>query len=184
MINSTLQQTQFKNDKLLKQVTIEYSLFNSNMLLSNKIFSKTGNAPLELKATISNYDSYGNVLEQYKTNDIKEVTLWSYYGNYPVAKIVGSDLTSVSQLLNVNFLSQSSYDDASLRQIFKTLRSQLPNAQIESYTYDPLIGVTSKTDARGINSYYEYDSFGRLKMIRDFDGNVIKSFDYQYQANQ
>ena len=184
MINSTLQQSQFKNDKLLKQVTIESALFSNNMILSNKILSKTGNNPLELKATISNYDTYGNVLEQYKTNDIKEVTLWSYKGNYPVAKIVGSNLIAVSQLLDVNFLSLSSYDDASLRQIFKTLRLQLPNAQIESYTYDPLIGVTSKTDARGIISYYEYDSFGRLKLIRDFDGNIIKSFDYQYQANQ
>lgn len=184
MINSTLQQSQFKNNRFLKQITVEYALFSNNIISSNKIFTRTGNAPLELKATISNYDIYGNVIEQYKTNDVKEIILWSYLGNYPVAKILGSDLNTVSQFLDINFLSQHSFDDAYLRQAFKTLRTQLPNAQIESYTYDPLIGVTSKTDVRGIISYYEYDSFGRLKLIRDFDGNIIKSFDYQYKANQ
>ena len=58
------------------------------------------------------------------------------------------------------------------------------NAQMSSFTYEPLIGMTSKCDVNNRIEYYEYDSFGRLKMIRDFDGNIIKSFDYQYQANQ
>lgn len=57
-------------------------------------------------------------------------------------------------------------------------------AQMSSFTYEPLIGMTSKCDVNNRIEYYEYDSFGRLKLIRDFDGNIIKSFDYQYQANQ
>jgi hypothetical protein len=55
-------------------------------------------------------------------------------------------------------------------------------AQMSTFTYEPLIGMTSKCDANNRIEYYEYDSFGRLKLIRDFDGNIIKSFDYQYQA--
>jgi len=57
-------------------------------------------------------------------------------------------------------------------------------AQMSTFTYEPLIGMTSKCDVNNRIEYYEYDSFGRLKLIRDFDGNIIKSFDYQYQANQ
>ncbi|MBS1750630.1 MAG: RHS repeat protein [Bacteroidetes bacterium] len=55
------------------------------------------------------------------------------------------------------------------------------DAMMTSYTYDPLIGMTSQTDPAGKTITYEYDSFGRLKTIRDQDRNVIKTMDYQYQ---
>lgn len=54
-------------------------------------------------------------------------------------------------------------------------------AQMTTYTYEPLIGITSQCDANNKITYYEYDSFGRLKTIRDQDRNVIKTMDYQYQ---
>ena len=50
-----------------------------------------------------------------------------------------------------------------------------------TYTYDPLVGMTSQCDANNKITYYEYDSFNRLKTIRDQDGKVIKTIDYQYQ---
>jgi YD repeat-containing protein len=50
-----------------------------------------------------------------------------------------------------------------------------------AYTYNPLIGVTSQTDPSGKITYYEYDVFNRLKVIRDINKNIIKQFDYQYQ---
>jgi YD repeat-containing protein len=54
-------------------------------------------------------------------------------------------------------------------------------AQLTSYTYEPLLGITSQSDANGNISYYEYDNLGRLKFIRDTDKNIIKAMDYQYQ---
>jgi YD repeat-containing protein len=57
-------------------------------------------------------------------------------------------------------------------------------ALMTTYTYDPVIGVTGQCDASNKISYYEYDSFGRLKLIRDQDGYILKTFDYKYQQQQ
>lgn len=54
------------------------------------------------------------------------------------------------------------------------------DAQMTSYTYMPLIGVTSKTDPSGKTVTYEYDSFGRLQTIRDQDKKVLKNICYNY----
>ncbi|WP_162915396.1 hypothetical protein [Paraflavitalea soli] len=55
-------------------------------------------------------------------------------------------------------------------------------ALMTTYTYAPLIGITSQCDATGRMSYYEYDSLARLIRIRDDNGNILKQVDYQYQA--
>ncbi|QMU66143.1 MAG: hypothetical protein GKR88_21045 [Flavobacteriaceae bacterium] len=54
-------------------------------------------------------------------------------------------------------------------------------AQITTFTYDPLIGVTSITDPRGRTLYYHYDSFNRLQYVKDHDGNVLSEHSYNYK---
>lgn len=57
-----------------------------------------------------------------------------------------------------------------------------PNdAAITTYTFDPLIGVTSETDPNGSTILYEYDDLLQLKTVRDNNRQVIKHFDYQYR---
>lgn len=55
------------------------------------------------------------------------------------------------------------------------------NAQMTTYTTEPLIGVTSITDPNNNTIHYEYDALGRLKLVRDQDGNIIKTIDYNYK---
>ncbi|WDF76620.1 hypothetical protein PQ469_22290 [Mucilaginibacter sp. KACC 22773] len=49
-----------------------------------------------------------------------------------------------------------------------------------TYTYLPLTGVSSSTDAKGMSTYFEYDSESRLVNIKDRQGNILKSYDYNY----
>lgn len=60
------------------------------------------------------------------------------------------------------------------------MREKLPNAQVSTYTYKALVGMTSMTDPRGTTTY-EYDSFGRLSKVKDAKGKVINTYDYHYQ---
>ncbi|MBI2285188.1 MAG: hypothetical protein HYU71_15865 [Bacteroidetes bacterium] len=58
------------------------------------------------------------------------------------------------------------------------------NAQMSTFTYEPLIGITSQSDMNNRTQYFEYDQLGRLIIIRDQDRNILKSFEYGYQRNQ
>ena len=63
------------------------------------------------------------------------------------------------------------------------LRFYPVGAQMTTYTYKPLVGITSITDPRGEVVRYEYDEFGRLKYIKDKDGNILKANKYNYRQN-
>lgn len=54
------------------------------------------------------------------------------------------------------------------------------DAEVNAYTYVPLTGMTSTSDAKGTGNKYSYDSFQRLKYVKDQNGNILKSFDYNY----
>ncbi len=54
------------------------------------------------------------------------------------------------------------------------------SAQMTSYTFDPTIGMTSASDPNGVTTYYEYDTFGRLKTVRDYSGQILKNYSYKY----
>lgn len=58
------------------------------------------------------------------------------------------------------------------------IRFHPAEAQMTTYTYDPLKGVTSITDENNRATYYEYDAFMRLKALKDDGGNVIKAYEY------
>jgi len=64
------------------------------------------------------------------------------------------------------------------------LRLYPQGAVMTTSTYDPLFGVTSKCDASNRTMYTEYDGFGRVKVVRDMDGNIINKYDYTTQAPQ
>ncbi|WP_133242748.1 hypothetical protein [Pontibacter virosus] len=62
------------------------------------------------------------------------------------------------------------------------LRIVPPGAEMKTYTYNPLVGVTSMADTNGKTVYYEYDVLSRLKVVKDHAGNVLKSYEYHYRG--
>lgn len=53
------------------------------------------------------------------------------------------------------------------------LRLHPVDATMSTYTYEPLFGLSSQCDARNNVLYYLYDPLGKLKVVKDIQGNVI-----------
>lgn len=128
------------------------------------------------------YDDRNNICS-IESDSIETVYLWSYNGQYPIAKIEGLSYdrfiailgeSEMNRLLNLAEPSESDYS---------TIREKINNAGglITTYTYKPLIGISSQTLPDGTVTKYEYDAFGRLETIRDADGQIISSYKYKYQ---
>lgn len=143
--------------------------------------------------TYEKYDDKGNILQYTEKGLNPTVIIWGYNQTQPIAKIEGISynslmaLSGVSTLVN-NAITASGADvDAATEQSLITaldnLRSDssLSNYQITTYTYDPLIGVTSITPPSGIREIYKYDSANRLQSVVDVNGKILKEYQYNYK---
>lgn len=138
------------------------------------------------------YDENANPTTVVLVNGIEETLVWGYGGQYPIAKIenytedqLDSNIDLVSQLgLLDDYTVINESDRANLFNCNETIRNSLPDyVMVTTYTYDPLNGITSETDPNGLSTFYEYDSFGRLKTIRDDDWQIVKTFKYHYAVS-
>lgn len=118
------------------------------------------------------------------------IYLWGYGGQYPVSEIKNATYAEVVAVLTqpvIDNLNLMTHSEATMETLIKNaadkLRSGLPKSMVTSYTYKPLVGMTSKTDARGIRETYKYDGMQRLQAILDHLNNVTKSVDYHYRSN-
>lgn len=111
--------------------------------------------------------------------------LWSYRSLYPIAEIKNATYQDVISALGgkaavLNFASRV---HPSLDDIKNFLRPILTDTRfmVSYYGYQPMVGLTSKTDPNGITFYYEYDSLGRLRKVKDYQEHIIQQFQYQYK---
>lgn len=138
------------------------------------------------------YDNHGNIREVSKGLMTAPRTsyVWGYNKSLPIAKVENASYSEIStQISNLNLigLSNSDFDnwevspsgnEESLRTALQNFRSAFPNAMITTYTYDPLIGVSSMTSPNNQTSYYAYDSQNRLIEVRDDDKNIVEKNEY------
>lgn len=56
------------------------------------------------------------------------------------------------------------------------------DAQLRTFTYEPMLGITSESDAKDLYNYYAYDGLGRLRLIKDMNGNIRKMICYNFRG--
>lgn len=167
----------------------EADLKTSGLPLPYAVISKDiQNSGSEItQVTYDRYDTKGN-LEQYTDkNGISTTVIWGYQQTSPIAKIEGAKYSDVQALIQNSIIkSNADINQATEDQLITELdllRKNLApfNFQVTTYTYDPLIGVTSITPPSGIREIYKYDVANRLEKVMDINGNILKEYKYNYK---
>ncbi len=266
MISPVIESNYYTKNVFTSKSVTNYKQWNiSNRIIAPQtIQSQIGNYPIEIRVQFNKYDVTGNIMEQQKSNDVKQSYLYDYKNYYPVAEVINADSASIAYTsFEAGGLGNWVNTDTARNRVFSLTGSQcynlvtgksftksvasgtayivsywsrngavtvtangagttatpglkkngwtyyehsLPNtttsvsviaistlvdelrlypsaAQMTTYTYIPLVGISSTCSANNTVLYYEYDGFNRLSVIRDMDKNIVKQIDYQYQLS-
>lgn len=166
--------------------------------LSVKSYDTLNPSTVSTEVSYDKYDEKGNLL-QYTTKLGTPVTIvWGYNKTQPIAQIEGMTYDQLTGQVSPSAMVSASDEDAAdsskeglLLDALTTFRknSFFADKKITTYTYDPLIGVTSITAPTGVREIYLYDSANRLKEVKvrekDSTGNyvlrTVKQFNYNYK---
>ncbi|HEY9008474.1 MAG TPA: RHS repeat domain-containing protein [Ohtaekwangia sp.] len=179
-----------KKDLTLNGSAVEtyksFYISQANKFLKNREESSFGATPLEA-FNINTYTSSGNIRSIMGRDGLTRIYLWGYNTSYPIAEIKNAQLSQVLSAMGniteaeldafaVEIMPSNSY----LNKI-NALRTTMPGATVTTYTYKPLVGITSVTDPNNTTIYYEYDALGRLNLVRDTNKKIIKQNKYHYK---
>lgn len=161
-----------------------------NLLLPTEVHTRKGTSDINItaiedrKIQFTLYDTNGTIQEYKLENGTPVSVVWAYNKSQPIAKIENASYASItSSLITAAQTASDTGTEASLLTALSNLRndSSLANAMITTYTYIPLVGVSTITDPKGDTITYTYDSFGRLQNVKDKNGNILSENEYHYK---
>lgn len=176
----------YKNGTMINQSKAEYSPLNSGTLSNVYALEKSsvakGTRPFETEKEITKRDNKGNILE-YKTKEDTYVSqIWGYDDTKLVAELKNVRYNEISSTTITNIKGRSGsiplFGAPSLDTSYSALRTAHPQAFITTYTYIPMVGLKTTTDANGRKETYQYDNFNRLYRVLNHEGNIIKEYNY------
>ena len=185
ILTTPLEEKKFKSiagaESLLSTVQTTYKQIGNLIVRDNIKASKGTNVP-EPRILFNQYDSDANIVEQQKTGDASQVFIWGYQKSLPVAKIENMAYANIPPgLISAAETASNTGTETDLITALNALRNALPNAMITTYTYIPLVGVSTITDPKGDKTTYTYDSFGRLEFVKDNNGKILSQNQYNYK---
>jgi len=182
-INTVLQTEKYKNTILLSRQRTNFKNWSGDLVLPESVETSLSSNPntLEKRVEYVSYYANGNPREVRQVNGNSIVYIWGYDDQFPVAQIQNTDYATIEGLSSFG----TSFDLGS-NGLSSTQKAQLmtiPNALVTTMDFAPGIGMTSQTSPNGLTTFYEYDDLGRLKYIKDGDGNILKKNEYVYKVN-
>lgn len=200
MVGIPLMVTQYneQNEPILKTETIyAKNPITNNLVLPISIRTlKTGtygygnNSGVHKQVTYDVHDDNGHVLQYTDASGIPTTIIYGYNKSQPIAKIVGAGYQYVNANTNIGYLQSISDADIDVNSenilisLLDDLRKNLAfkDYQITTYTYDPLIGITSLTGPDGLRENYKYNAQNhKLEKVINVDGKIIEEYKYHYK---
>ena len=161
------------------EIRTEYALSSgTNLYLPSKVVRIRNG--MEASVREYGYDARGNLQSVVRDGFDKMAWLWAYGSLHPVMEISGMSYDEVRNLSPYNVDNLRSYTNSpSILSLTSTLRATIgAHGTTRSFTWEPLLGITSETDARGWKTIYQYDSQGRLSAVKGGDGNMLVRYGY------
>lgn len=192
----------YKNNILLSQEDLTYVAINNNpnSLKVREIISTHNLSSLPSTNNFTRYDIYGNIIEYKKNDGIYVSVIMDAKGTKPLARIEGVQYSTLAPyLVNIqkpyianrdealsNIADPVSFNnvkDVELRGFISTMRKDLSNSLVSSYTYDSFNRLKTSTTPNGTVEFYVYDNLGRLKSVANEEGQTLKNNKYNYTTN-
>lgn len=177
MLSTIMGQESYESGTLLGSLR---NIFNTGVhtYRPSEVRTAKGANPLETRVRYHKYDVDGNPIEVSQEDGMHITYIWGYSNTLPVAKIDNATYTQVVQALGTT----PNLIDRGLTQTEEDLLRGISGAFVTTIDYKWGVGVISQTDPNGLKTTYEYDSFGRLKWVKDPDGNIINAYKYNYKG--
>lgn len=178
-IGTPIQTVTKKNGQI---TSIQRNLFKTDdgIVLPSSVKIAKGTNSLEDRLVYHDYDSKGNPLEVSQKDGMHIVYIWGYNKTQPIAKIENATNAQVAAALGVSDLNTINETNLSAINSLRT-NTSMSDTMITTYTYLPLVGVSTITDPKGDTITYTYDAFGRLEFVKDKDGNILSENQYNYK---
>ncbi|WP_214228823.1 hypothetical protein [Pedobacter sp. B4-66] len=189
-ISPVIEQKIKKNTSQMTTVTSYKDWYNDGQIIQpDYITTQNGTEAAEPRFRFYGYNNTGHVLAASQEFGAQSVYLYSYNNQHLIAEIKNADYNTVVTALGgasaVNTFASSIPASKTLVDNFlapiRNSTTTFKDVQVTSYTYEPLVGMRSMTDPKGMTTTYEYDNFQRLMNIKDQDGNIVKSYNYHYK---
>ncbi len=158
---------------------------SSNVYPSSTIsYDVIENSPL-VQGSFNKYDNYGNLLQYTNKSGVPVTFVYGYNNTKIITKIEGITYDQLQALNITSSIINASNSDAIDPSTESALIIALDNFRknsalkgyfVSTYTFDPLIGITSETSPIGTKKYYRYNTFGKLEKITDSNGITIQEF--------
>jgi len=184
-----------ENGKTLSKSTIVFS--NSSLLPTSTLLTNVSDGSTKESMKMDLYDDKGNLLQFTTSGGFTTAMIYGYNKSVLIAKVEGATYSQVASLVT-DIIAASNDDnlngnnEPALITALDNFRKNpaLVNYKVSTYTYDPVVGITSMTSSSSDpREVYEYDSSGKLKKVKrmekDASGNInyvtLKEYQYNYK---
>lgn len=188
IISDPIQTITKNNGKVISNTQLKYD--NNKFQPTSALSINPNDGSLKTAIRYDDYDVQGNLRQYTAVGDestgkgVTTTVIWGYNNTMPIAEVKGASLSDIGSLADT-IIAKSNLDvDATSEtelinalDLFRT-NPALKNFQITTYTYDPLIGVTTLTPPNGMREIYRYDQQNKLKSVVNVNGNILKEYKY------
>lgn len=168
-----------KQDGSTRYVRNEYALFHDSFYRPSKVYTQKGSDAETLRGSYE-YDTAANLCGVTKGTLQETAVAWGYGSTLPVAVVEGTDYASLASLVGTSVMNGLNGSTAeAVSSALSSLRTKVgTGGLITTYTYQPLVGMLTRTEPNKNVTEYVYDSAWKLYQQKDKDGKTVEQYTY------